>query len=377
MKAMSDNNIDLNRWVIRRIEEIPFGRPAYFSNCGWLGHLLDLDNNTFEGKNKKFKGKLYPTLSFLKADFTKDESHLGNYWKKISECSQSTKDLFLKFYHEGMETVVLNVTILAKPYDFLSKCKLSYYEKKYLLLPLKPIKNYPKQYEFLLENYWVKNNIYEAPSEIIEGNKSFPFSQFQEDWTDLILAIRQNYCLLQNYLVMDEIKFMNILETLTSLADDTIEHPFIVGNNFHNKIPFYTKYLNPKDCELSGMTYSRWVKNIPKDEKTGYAFRILDSRDYLNNFLKHFNYGSMKDSLELFLIKMYESFGDALIEKKELSKCAFCGNYFLFLKGKKYCTLRSEGKDCGTPARNKRYYTKHKAKILPRARTYARKYRAE
>lgn len=59
---------------------------------------------------------------------------------------------------------------------------------------------------------------------------------------------------------------------------------------------------------------------------------------------------------------------DDLKTSKILSQCQFCGNFFIYKKNKKYCSLKSEGKSCGEKARSKRFYKKHRNNILPKAR---------
>ena len=66
-----------------------------------------------------------------------------------------------------------------------------------------------------------------------------------------------------------------------------------------------------------------------------------------------------------------------LAEKKVLSRCEHCGDYFRYQKNKKYCSALSEGKDCGKKARNKKYYKKYKDKISKYYRDEMRDTRAE
>ena len=47
---------------------------------------------------------------------------------------------------------------------------------------------------------------------------------------------------------------------------------------------------------------------------------------------------------------------DDLTKEEIFGQCSHCGDFFGFVESKKYCSLRSEGKDCGKSARNKRYY---------------------
>ena len=67
------------------------------------------------------------------------------------------------------------------------------------------------------------------------------------------------------------------------------------------------------------------------------------------------------------LVKFCFSFIDDVLEdlyrKRIISRCERCGNAFIFDEKKKYCSLLSEGKDCGKSARNKTYYQRYRDKV--------------
>jgi len=77
-----------------------------------------------------------------------------------------------------------------------------------------------------------------------------------------------------------------------------------------------------------------------------------------------------------FCYGFFDDLLDELKEKQKITQCSFCGNIFSFHKSRKYCALQTEGKDCGKPARNKRFYIKHRDEILPKARKTTRGLRA-
>ena len=90
-------------------------------------------------------------------------------------------------------------------------------------------------------------------------------------------------------------------------------------------------------------------------------------------------YSAIKDRFLPFYDFCYRFFDDLLDElndKQKITQCSFCGNIFPFHKSRKYCALQTEGKDCGKPARNKRFYIKHRDEILPKARKTTRGLRA-
>jgi len=66
-----------------------------------------------------------------------------------------------------------------------------------------------------------------------------------------------------------------------------------------------------------------------------------------------------------------------LRDNKIIGQCSRCKNFFKYFRTKKYCSKESDGKDCGKSVHNKKYYEENIDKILPKARAYAKKYRAE
>lgn len=375
MKANKNQKIDLTHWVVR-VKEIPFNKKPDSLDAGWRPESGPLDIS-FE-KHNKFKNKLYPFLFFLYANLIPEnhESLLANP-KKVSECPQEIQDLFIKFYSDGMNSVILNASIIAKPHN-LKKAKFGFSVNELTLKPVTPIKDYPKPHEFALEYFWVKNKIYEPSFKIAQEGEYYDYSPFNEDWCALFLVMWQNYCQIENYLIMDNIKFMNYVETAINLMGDCIEKPLIsmTESQFNKRLPCLTSINHPVDYEHMGMLSSRWSKHLPLNQKMVYLYRILDAKDYLNKFFKQYNYISMKNALELFLIKLYESFGKELISRRLLSKCLLCDDYFVFKKAKKFCSLRSEGKDCGKRARNKKYYSTKGRQRLPEYRKNTKELRA-
>lgn len=82
------------------------------------------------------------------------------------------------------------------------------------------------------------------------------------------------------------------------------------------------------------------------------------------------------DGLKIFLNKIYQSYGDELARQNLFIRCAYCGRLADYSKGKKFCSLLSEGRDCGKSARNKRYYATTGQKRLPKYRKSTKELRA-
>lgn len=70
-----------------------------------------------------------------------------------------------------------------------------------------------------------------------------------------------------------------------------------------------------------------------------------------------------QDPLVRFCFSFLDDMLEDLYHKKIISRCASCGNAFVFDEKKKYCSLLSEGKDCGKSARNKTYYQRYRDKV--------------
>ena len=56
--------------------------------------------------------------------------------------------------------------------------------------------------------------------------------------------------------------------------------------------------------------------------------------------------------------KLFDSLVKTIEMSKKISECNHCGKIIKYVKGKKYCSYKSEGIDCGKSARNKRAYLK-------------------
>jgi len=86
----------------------------------------------------------------------------------------------------------------------------------------------------------------------------------------------------------------------------------------------------------------------------------------VNNIISAVNV--QEKPFQIFAFSFLKDLIDELLFGKIISQCSFCGNVFPYKKGKLFCSLKAEGKDCGKSARNKRFYLKNKDKILPKAR---------
>ncbi len=108
-------------------------------------------------------------------------------------------------------------------------------------------------------------------------------------------------------------------------------------------------------------------------------FRILDSvgrySDWaiigdkiINDYIRALyafveSVANSQDPLVVFCFSFIDDMLEDLYHKRIISRCASCGNAFVFDAKKKYCSLLSEGKNCGKSARNKTYYQRYQNKV--------------
>lgn len=69
------------------------------------------------------------------------------------------------------------------------------------------------------------------------------------------------------------------------------------------------------------------------------------------------------DPLKRFCFSFVTSMMNSLLLRKLIEQCPCCGDFMLSHPGKKYCSFRVEGKDCGKKTRNKVYYVRHNKRI--------------
>ena len=372
---MQENNINYDNWLFV-VDQADFAIPSFEYELGWYDDEILTDNFSHEEKKDKLDPKLVYLYATLKPNFRKEK-----LYTKMSEESEELKSLFLKFFSKDLSTIILNMAIVAPPlYGEIGKYFI-YSLKNHSFVP-KNLNNYPCYYEFLFPDFWIKNKIYRSYkfSTTREGNtiKYSKYSPFERQRDAIFSGIWKSYCSLETRSIITQSTFIKMLFTLLNLAEDTLVKPINKINDkyFLQRKAFFSKDQLSQKYGYFGMNPERWNKKIPNNKEETFNFRLLDSKEYLNSFFKKYNYSTMNNALELFLIKMFESFADALVSNNLLTKCIFCGEYFQFRKGKKYCSSLSENKDCGKSVRNKRYYSVKGKERLPKYRETTEELRA-
>lgn len=182
---------------------------------------------------------------------------------------------------------------------------------------------------------------------------------FDFSW-ELLENIWNDYCLKEGKTSIERKTFSLWLYRLNSLVYDLYRYPLINADEHQ----WQFRYLFIRKLLKSKMSHyyeyyleDNWNKilNDIFTKEMATEVRILDAKDLLNDFFKQMNPIS---ALERLIIDFYLSFAEKLIKDNKLIKCKFCNEFIAFKKGKKYCSLLTENKDCGKKARNKRYYEK-------------------
>ena len=91
-------------------------------------------------------------------------------------------------------------------------------------------------------------------------------------------------------------------------------------------------------------------------EKTIY----LNDLNLLKDKISSFSFNPLTDLLS----RLFFSLTNTMLSNREIGQCQHCWEFFKFVKNKKYCNLKYEGRDCGKSARNKRSYRRRKEKII-------------
>ncbi len=146
--------------------------------------------------------------------------------------------------------------------------------------------------------------------------------------------------------------------------------------NFEDKGDFvYPQMWYDRELELISKFENTILLSYLNHQEIPMWFRVLEELkkrqindielEYLNNTMpiildlctKYKN--AVNDevyTLIIWLIGIGKSLG-------AFSQCQFCDRIIRFRKGKKYCSLTSEGRNCGKMARNSRFYEAHQEKL--------------
>ena len=128
----------------------------------------------------------------------------------------------------------------------------------------------------------------------------------------------------------------------------------------------------PKISKLEFVEISKHIADL------GYEWITTKtaSRPFLEKINAYIDTPEVEDCyLSEFCDSVFFSLVDDMLEAGAVSECQFCGLLFPFEKGKKYCSPKTDGRNCGKTARNKKFYSKHRHSILSTQRREMKKTR--
>lgn len=160
--------------------------------------------------------------------------------------------------------------------------------------------------------------------------------------------------------VIGRVEFCAWIYRLTALATDLLDYPFHQDPSPGKrreviKAVVRNKYGQEFDC----YDLKRWrpLMRAPRfDAEEALRTRLLDARGTYLRFRQEVKNDS---PLKEFLHELGKSLFQKLAAMRMLRKCPVCGDYFIYRKGKKYCSPAVEKKTCGKTIRNKRAYSRY------------------
>ncbi|OGW83348.1 MAG: hypothetical protein A2987_01225 [Omnitrophica bacterium RIFCSPLOWO2_01_FULL_45_10] len=96
-----------------------------------------------------------------------------------------------------------------------------------------------------------------------------------------------------------------------------------------------------------------------------------ESRKAMKYYFGRFSHHPIYD----FFFQLLSEYDYELQTRQIADKCYYCGDMFKYKKGKKYCSIVSEKKDCGKKGRNFKDYLRHSDKRKARSKKYMSGYR--
>jgi hypothetical protein len=149
-------------------------------------------------------------------------------------------------------------------------------------------------------------------------------------------------------------------------------------------VPFFDRSCEEEECHLGPTEFFIELKNF---FEMNLDKQLLRDSDYISflitigemgfNYNRNNNY-SLKDLNELrkkinkfdcnpisiLLNDLFYSLTETISEDKKIMQCQNCLDFISYKSGKKFCSLRTENKDCAKASANKRSYKKRLLKNL-------------
>lgn len=158
--------------------------------------------------------------------------------------------------------------------------------------------------------------------------------------------------------------FKDSIKTV-SIDNGKMNHGIENIEKYRYKIPFKNVKIRPdisKNIEKILQTRNSLWKIVRPYMTTSVAKQFYYERKFANPFLD-------------FLSQLLPEYDYELSRRQITSHCMCCGGMFRYKKGKRFCSVISEGKDCGKKFRNYRDYSKHRDNRKLKSKKYMSSYR--
>ncbi|MCX6832164.1 MAG: hypothetical protein NT028_08545 [candidate division Zixibacteria bacterium] len=205
------------------------------------------------------------------------------------------------------------------------------------------------------------------------------YKTVQGRWSDLSVFedIWNMYCLYAGNTSLPRDQFLLWVLRLHCLAYDIIDAPRAADLTWEDTLSQYRYIVSEElSARFEFSDQQAWRDALESDRigtDKAMSLRLQDAVRLLNEFFQEMEPTS---PLENFLIECYESFGRKLQRENLVLRCQFCRLFMPYRERKKYCSLRTEGRDCGKRARNQKYYERKGADRRAQNRQSTRDLRA-
>lgn len=332
-------------------------------------------------------------------------------------CNQNIEDYFLKG-KRGLIKVHLETSYFKKNnlyayleylFDIFTAYSSSYLERLGLpkntieddMNPLPMAKEYIKTHnldESFIKKTYLKNhkdyqNILKIPEEKVNENYFLRKKNEKKEVIDVYVDLKfRKHDVSIDTGILEEGEDFSVLEQLGYNSkmppDKELKEElgkFNLTKIYNITLPFSTaKWLISYPFEINTLNFFTGIKNLleanakeilfphPKYFKILTAISEQGLKYNLNKTFSLNELNRIREKINIYeanplvsLVKeLFYSLTKTLMMHRKILECKHCGNLIQYKKGKKYCSYKSEGKDCGKPARNKRAYLKRKKRYL-------------
>lgn len=167
----------------------------------------------------------------------------------------------------------------------------------------------------------------------------------------------EEYCLFEGTASLARSEFDSWIYRFTSLTTDLIDFPFSSDSDWQERVEILKLLASdPLGLHYECFSASNWDPLLEQSEITASAAdraRLSDACITIEKFRLEVE---REYPLGQFLHSIVDAFAKYLVDNRRIKECAFCPGYFPYDDRKVFCSLKSEHRDCGRRARNRRNY---------------------